>query len=213
MVIELWRTEARRVACGEISHRHGSEEGFAVTKDGHVSEEELEFDINGYIIFNGVVEKSYREPSSSKKLHDGISMSEEDNELVGAKDVFEFSIMGKEMELFTVLVVFDPDRVLAGGHVVCHCLESSVSGDAAGFWEWLGATRVPHGPSVLGGMYSFRFSSIHVGWIALVRYNHQGSSWLWGSMSCPPVFCEHRVTLTTYVSCFRTTFVWWNGSS
>ena len=73
--------------------------------------------------------------------------------LEGERDVFEFYVMRKEMELFEVLVAFDPNRTLVRGHVVCHSPESSASGDAAGFWEWLGDTRAPHQPSpfFLGG--------------------------------------------------------------
>ena len=101
-------------ACGDISHCLCPEEDIAVPGSGCIYEEELEFNNDGYIIFNGVIDKSFREPGYCPKLHVGISMSEEDTELVGERDVFELSIMGKEMELFTILVVFDPDRVLGG---------------------------------------------------------------------------------------------------
>ena len=54
--------------------------------------------------------------------------------LEGKRDMFEFYVMRKQMELFEVSEAFDPNRTLVGGHVVCHSPESSASGDAAGFW-------------------------------------------------------------------------------
>ena len=124
-------------ASGDISHRLCPVEEELETGNVDIDEEELEFDVYGYIIIDGVADKSYREPGSmaEQMLKDVNSMSEEEDGLVGERDAFGFYIMSKEIEFFEVLVPFDPSRTLVGGHVVCHSPESSASGDAAGFWQ------------------------------------------------------------------------------
>ena len=54
----------------------------------------------GYVVINGVADKSYREPGSMAEqlLHVGNRMSVlEDDVLVGERDVFEFYVMSKEI--------------------------------------------------------------------------------------------------------------------
>ena len=62
-------------------------------------DEELIFDDYGYIVINGVADKSYREPGSLSEhiLDDGTRTSEGEGVLEGERDVLEFYIMRKEM--------------------------------------------------------------------------------------------------------------------